>query len=74
MHDTIISKDIIEAARKQGVVRSITVEVGDLGHVHAEELEETLKRMVPDWTVTITLKAAKAKCYCGYEGLPIIKS
>ncbi|MBW2967200.1 hydrogenase maturation nickel metallochaperone HypA, partial [Candidatus Woesearchaeota archaeon] len=33
-----------------------------------------LKRMVPDWKVTITRKAAKAKCSCGYEGQPIIKS
>ena len=72
MHDTIISQDIIEAAKKQGKVRAITVEVGDLGHLPAQELLETLQKMVPDWSVRMTRKKAKAKCLCGYEGEPKI--
>ncbi|MBW2997534.1 hydrogenase maturation nickel metallochaperone HypA [Candidatus Woesearchaeota archaeon] len=72
MHDTLISKDIIEAAKKQGNVKGITVEVGDLGHLPAEELQETLSRMAPGWHVTIVRKKAKAKCICGYEGEPKI--
>jgi Zn finger protein HypA/HybF involved in hydrogenase expression len=72
MHDTLISRDIIETAKKQGKVKSITVEVGDLGHLPAEELAETLKRMVP-WKVRITRKKAKAKCACGYVGEPRIE-
>ena len=72
MHDTIISRDIIETAQKKGKVKAITVEVGDLGHLPAEELEETLKRMVPNWKIKITKKKAKAKCSCGYTGEPTI--
>ena len=72
MHDTLISEDIINAARKQGKVKGITVEVGDLGHVPAGELKETLLRMVPEWHVNIIEKKAKIRCVCGYEGEPKI--
>lgn len=72
MHDTLISADILGAAEKQGVVRAITVEVGDLGHVPAEELKETLERMRPEWKIKMTRRKAKAKCVCGYEGEPDI--
>jgi Zn finger protein HypA/HybF involved in hydrogenase expression len=72
MHDTLISKDIIETAQKKGKVKGITVEVGDLGHVPAEELKETLNRMVPDWHVEMVEKKAKVRCACGYEGEPKI--
>ncbi|MBW2971788.1 hydrogenase maturation nickel metallochaperone HypA [Candidatus Woesearchaeota archaeon] len=72
MHDALISKDIIGAARKQGKVKGITVEVGDLGHVPAEELKETLDKMVPDWQVRVVKKKAKVKCSCGYNGEPNI--
>lgn len=72
MHDTLISKDIIEAAEKQGKVKGITVEVGDLGHLPAEELQETLSRMVPGWHIKILRRKAKVKCLCGYEGEPDI--
>ncbi|MFC1742195.1 hydrogenase/urease maturation nickel metallochaperone HypA [Nanoarchaeota archaeon] len=72
MHDTLISKDIIEAAQKQGKVKSITVEVGDLGHLPLEELRETLVKMVP-WEVRMVSKKALVRCTCGYEGEPDIK-
>jgi Zn finger protein HypA/HybF involved in hydrogenase expression len=72
MHDTIISQDIIEAAKRQGKVKGIIVEVGELGHVPAEELMETLSRMVPNWYVQIVQKKAKVKCLCGYIGEPKI--
>ena len=72
MHDTLISTDIIGAAKKQGKVKAITVEVGDLGHLPAEELKKTLISMVPDWNVKIVTKKAKVKCSCGYEGEPDI--
>jgi Zn finger protein HypA/HybF involved in hydrogenase expression len=71
MHDLLISRDIIETAQKQGKVKAITVEVGDLGHLPADELEETLKRMVP-WKIRIKKKKAKAKCTCGFVGGPTI--
>ena len=75
MHDTLISKDIIDAAQKhakQGKVKGITVEVGGLGHLPAEELRETLSRMVPDWELKIVNRKAIVKCTCGYEGEPDI--
>jgi Zn finger protein HypA/HybF involved in hydrogenase expression len=72
MHDTLISRDIIGAAQKQGKVKAITVEVGELGHVPAAELAETLRTMVPGWKVKITHKAANAKCICGFTGKPKI--
>jgi Zn finger protein HypA/HybF involved in hydrogenase expression len=72
MHDTLISADIIGAAEKRGVVKGITVEVGDLGHVPAEELKATLEQLKPDWKITMTSRKAKVKCVCGYEGEPDI--
>ncbi len=73
MHDTLISQDIIGAAKKQGKVKGITVEVGDLGHVPLEELKKTLESLVPDWKLTLTRKKAKADCSCGYQGEPTIQ-
>lgn len=72
MHDTLISRDIIEAAQKQGKVKSITVEVGDLGHLPLDELKVTLEQLVPDWNVTMVSKKSKVKCTCGYFGEPNI--
>ncbi len=72
MHDTLISKDIIDAAEKQGKVKSITVEVGDLGHLPLEELKETLTKMKPEWDIKFVSKKAKVKCDCGFEGEPDI--
>ena len=72
MHDTLISADIIGAAEQKGVVKSITVEVGDLGHVPADELRQTLERLKPDWKINTVRRHAKAKCTCGYEGEPEI--
>lgn len=71
MHETVISKRIIEEAKKHGKVKAITVEVGDLAHVPAEEMERTLTAMV-DWKVNIRKKQAKISCVCGYEGRPVI--
>jgi len=72
MHDTIICRDILDAAKAHGEVIGITVEVGDLGHVPLPELEETLKKLVPGWKVRLVRKKAKVKCRCGYVGEPTI--
>jgi len=71
MHETIIAKQIIEEAQKQGKVREITVEVGDLGHLPAHELEECLKGMTT-YKIKIKKKKAIIKCKCGYKGEPHI--
>ncbi|MFH1063755.1 MAG: hydrogenase/urease maturation nickel metallochaperone HypA [Candidatus Woesearchaeota archaeon] len=72
MHDTLISRDIIEAAQKQGKVKSITVEVGDLGHLPLGDLKATIETLVPDWKVNMVSKKAKVTCICGYSGEPDI--
>jgi Zn finger protein HypA/HybF involved in hydrogenase expression len=71
MHDTLISQDIIETAKKQGKVKGITVEVGDLGHLPLEELREALEGRV-SWDVKLVPKKAKVRCECGFEGEPNI--
>ena len=48
MHEQTIAKKIIEEASKHGIIESITVEVGDLGHLPAHEMEEVLKTLT-DW-------------------------
>lgn len=73
MHETIIANQLIEEAKKQGNVRKIVVEVGELADMPAEELGETLKAMV-QWEVVIVKAKAKVTCPCGYEGDPKIIS
>lgn len=72
MHEQTIAKAIIEEAVKHGKVKSITIEVGDLGHLPANEMEEVLKTLT-DWKVIVTKKKATIKCEeCGYQGEPNI--
>ena len=71
MHETIIAKQIIETANSKGKVKSITVEVGDLAHLPANEKREVLENMT-DWKINIIEKKATVKCSCGYEGEPLI--
>lgn len=72
MHEQTIAKAIIEEATKHGKVRKIVVEVGDLGHLPAHEMEEVLNTLT-DWEVKVTKKKAMVKCEeCGYEGEPEI--
>ena len=71
MHETIIANDIINKAKEQGKVKSITVEVGDLAHLPAHELKETLSALV-NWKIKIIEKKARIKCSCGYIGEPKI--
>lgn len=72
MHEQTIAKAIIEEATKHGKVESIVVEVGDLGHLPAHEMEEILNSMT-DWKVTIQEKKATIECeQCSYKGEPDI--
>lgn len=71
MHETVIAKKIIEEAEKHGTVKQITIEVGDLAHLPAEDLKKTMDKMV-DWKVEVIPKKAKVKCECGFEGEPKI--
>jgi Zn finger protein HypA/HybF involved in hydrogenase expression len=71
MHEQIIAKQIIEKAKERGDVAGVTIEVGDLAHIPAEELEEIMKKMT-DWNIEIIQKKATVKCSCGYKGEPSI--
>ena len=71
MHETIIANQIIEEAKKHGTIKSIKVEVGDLGHIPIEDLKPILDRMV-DFHVDYIRKKAKVKCKCGFIGEPKI--
>ncbi|MFH1770631.1 MAG: hydrogenase/urease maturation nickel metallochaperone HypA [archaeon] len=72
MHEQTIAKEIIEEATKYGRVKSLTIEVGDLGHLPAHELEEVLSTLT-DWKINIIKKKATIECEeCGFEGEPDI--
>lgn len=71
MHEKVFVDQIIKKAKREGDVKSITVEVGDLAHLPAADLEEALKQAV-DWKVNIKSKTAKVKCSCGFVGEPKI--
>ncbi|MBW3012423.1 hydrogenase maturation nickel metallochaperone HypA [Candidatus Woesearchaeota archaeon] len=71
MHETLIAQDIIKEANKYGKVLAIVVEVGELAHIPAEELDECLKSLV-DWKVLVNETPSVVSCICGYEGRPRI--
>ncbi|MBT7903224.1 hypothetical protein HN587_05155 [Candidatus Woesearchaeota archaeon] len=71
MHEQAIAQQIIEKAKELGQVKQIFVEVGDLGHLPANEMKEVLENRV-DWKIIIEEKKATVKCECGYLGEPNI--
>lgn len=71
MHETIIANKIIEKAKKQGSVKSVKIEVGDLAHLPAEDLKKVLQEMT-SWDIKIDCKKATVSCRCGYKGEPKI--
>ena len=75
MHEQIIAQQILAQVAKiekeKGPVKSITVEVGDVGHLPLEEMEVTLKTMV-NYRVIMKAKKAKVECTCGFKGEPKI--
>ena len=84
MHEIVIANKIIEDIKTQislnkiidkttsfDKIVSVSFEVGDLAHLSAEELEETLKGMVK-FKIIVKRKKAVVKCKCGYKGEPKI--
>ncbi|MAG39090.1 hypothetical protein CMO90_03285 [Candidatus Woesearchaeota archaeon] len=72
MHEQTIAKTIIDEAAKHGKIKCIVVEVGDLGHLPANKMEEVLKTLT-DWDIKIVRKKATIKCEeCNFEGAPVI--
>jgi Zn finger protein HypA/HybF involved in hydrogenase expression len=71
MHETVFAKKIIEEAEKQGEVKAISLEIGELANVPPEELLECLKGIV-NWDIESTIIPAKVECECGFRGHPKI--
>ncbi|MBU1199568.1 MAG: hydrogenase maturation nickel metallochaperone HypA [Nanoarchaeota archaeon] len=74
MHETIIVKNILEEISKKAQgkkITSITIEVGDLAHLSAEELKEFMSNMV-DYDIIVNNVKALVECVCGYKGEPKI--
>jgi len=71
MHGVHIAKDLVENAKKQGEVKKIYVEVGEIANITVEDLSTHLKN-IAYFPFEITEKKAKVKCVCGYGGSPKI--
>jgi len=71
MHEGLIAQKIIDKAKEQGTVKKITIEVGDLGHLPANEMKAKLEEMV-DWEIEVIKVPAVVECKCGYKGAPKI--
>ncbi|MBW2971204.1 hydrogenase maturation nickel metallochaperone HypA [Candidatus Woesearchaeota archaeon] len=71
MHETKLVTNIIEEARKQGEVKSILIEVGELAPIKPEHLKTHLAEIV-DWHVEVKQVPGVVKCECGYHGKPDI--
>jgi Zn finger protein HypA/HybF involved in hydrogenase expression len=62
---------LVEEAKKQGHVKAITVEVGELLSLTNEQVRSLIKKIVP-WDVIVLPKRALVQCVCGYYGGPTI--
>jgi len=62
-------KDIINQAEKQGDVKSITIEVGELANIEPHHLKEHLSEIV-DWDIKVKTIDAITECACGFKGKP----
>jgi Zn finger protein HypA/HybF involved in hydrogenase expression len=71
MHEGIIAQQLIDKAKEQGTVKKVTIEVGDLAHLPAEDLKAKLTEMV-DWEIEIIKVPGLVECKCGYKGAPKI--
>jgi len=72
MHEYHVVEDIMKAAKKKGRPKSITLEVGALSSVSANEIKNALSEFV-NWDIIVTTKKGIAACDCGFKGEPKIK-
>lgn len=74
MHEQHIAKQLIDAAKKESGDREfkeIVVEVGELGHIPAHDLEHYFKAF--PWKTTIIEKPSVVHCpACDFKGHPNI--
>jgi len=71
MHEQTIAAKIISDAKEYGEVKSLTIEVGDLAHLPADEMKEVMEKLT-NWKIKIIPKKATIVCKCGYVGEPKI--
>lgn len=73
MHEIVFAKSVIKEIEKQakGRISKVTLELGELAGVEAEELKEAIEKLKL-WKVEILPRKAIVKCGCGYEGEPKI--
>ena len=71
MHEQIFAKQIIDEASKYGDVKSITISVGDLAHVPADDMRNIMISMTK-WDINVVNEKAVVNCACGHEGEPKI--
>ncbi|MFC1731416.1 hydrogenase/urease maturation nickel metallochaperone HypA [candidate division KSB1 bacterium] len=71
MHDTIIAGMVLKDLKDYKGIKSVKIEVGEIAEIAADELRETMAKLV-DYKVDISEIKAKVKCKCGYEGPPEI--
>ena len=74
MHEQYIAKQLIDAAKKESGgkdFKEIVVEVGELGHIPAHDLEHYFDAF--PWTTKIVETPATVHCSaCGFKGRPNI--
>ncbi|NQV08487.1 hydrogenase maturation nickel metallochaperone HypA [Candidatus Woesearchaeota archaeon] len=71
MHETVICFKIKEEAEKQGNVKEIVLEVGELAEIRAHDLEHHLRDMT-GWKIDVSETKSEVSCECGFEGAPKI--
>ena len=71
MHGIHIAGDIISKAREQGKVKKAFIELGQIANITESDLSKQMKNLA-DFNFVITIKEAKVRCKCGYEGKPQI--
>jgi Zn finger protein HypA/HybF involved in hydrogenase expression len=72
MHEQAIAQSIIKQAEKQGKVKKIVVEVGELAHLPAADLQKALNA-VAGFKSVVKETPAVVQCPCGFKGRPKIE-
>lgn len=71
MHEIGIARDILNQLKDYKNIKSITVEVGDLAHISANEMKSILETLT-HYQINIKSKKAIIDCECGFKGEPDI--
>lgn len=78
MHEQAIAQSVIREAKrieeeKGKSIKRIVVEVGELGHLPAEEMQEVLENLCREWEIKIEHRKSRIECEnCSYIGQPKI--